>query len=268
MVSNTKSDRVTIGPLPLTTTLQALLDEEHHRTTGAQERLGTIVPIAQQGLAILNTSVVSVAANNGVMAAFMLAIQKSVTLAFLSYIRAHTAQAEFNCRQAIEFTALAAYVLANPAVELLDYSEPNNPIFVSAQKLREKAYKWLKAQEPELNRLLKDFKDSINDSTAHASIYVTHLTVEIDSLTDNSDVFMGSFFDNLGLNESRAFLMSFCRLVVLIVETMRRANEISNGIGMKEGLEQEIYLYASIVDGYREALGEAMRRDKEAASPV
>jgi hypothetical protein len=60
--------------------------------------------------------------------------------------------------------------------------------------------------------------------------------------------------------------MSFCRLVVLIVEIMRRANDKSQGIGMKKGLEQEIHLYASVVDGYREALGEAMRRAKEAAS--
>jgi len=108
----------------------------------------------------------------------------------------------------------------------------------------------------------------INDSTAHASIYVTHLTVDMDRLTDDGDAFTGSFFDNLGLNETRAFLMSLCRLIMLIVETMRRANEKSQGAGMKDGLQQEIHLYANVVDGYREALGEVMRREKEAASPV
>jgi len=51
----------------------------------------------------------------------------------------------------------------------------------------------------------------INDSTAHASIYVTHLTVDMDRLTDDGDAFTGSFFDNLGLHETRAFLMSLCR---------------------------------------------------------
>lgn len=251
------------NPPLLTTTLQALLDEEHQRTMAAQQRLGTIVPIAQQGLAILSTSVISVTAHNGVIAAFMLAIQKSVALAFLSYIRAHTAQAEFNCRQAIEFTALAAFVLANPEIELLDHNDPDNLTFPPTKKLAGKAYKWLEGAEPELNVLLKDFKDRINDSTAHASIYVTHLTVNIDSLTGDGDAFTGSFFDNLGINETRAFLMSFCRLIVLIVETMRRANEETQGIGMKVGLEDEVALYAKVVDGYREALGEVMRREKE-----
>lgn len=251
------------NPSLLTTTLQALLNEEHQRTMDARERLGTIVPIAQQGLAIMSTSVVSVTAHNGVIAAFMLAIQKSVTLAFLSYIRAHTAQAEFNCRQAIEFTALAAYVLANPEVELLNHCDPANPKFPPTKKLAKKAYTWLEGAEPELNRFLKEFKDRINDSTAHGSIYVTHLTVNIDSLTDDGDAFTGSFFDNLDINETRAFLMSFCRLIVLIVETMRRANEKTQGIGIKEGLEDQIALYADAVDGYREALGEVMRREKE-----
>jgi hypothetical protein len=146
MASNTDNrEEATKGPLLLTTTLQALIDEEHQRTMGAQQRLGKIVPIAQQGLAIFSTSVVSVSAHNGVIAAFLLAIQKSVTLAFLSYIRAHTAQAEFNCRQAIEFTALAAYMLANPDVEILDYSKPTNPTFSPTKKLAWKAYKWLEA---------------------------------------------------------------------------------------------------------------------------
>lgn len=217
---------------------------------------------------IMSTSVVSVSAHNGVIAAFMLAIQKSVALAFLSYIRAHTAQAEFNCRQAIEFTALTAYVLANPEIELLDHSDPANPTFPPTKRLAGKAYKWLEGEEPELNGFLKDFKDRINDSTAHASIYVTHLTVDMASLAGDGDVFTGSFFDNLGLNETRAFLMSFCRLIVLIVETIRRANEKTQGIGMKEGLQQEIHLYANVVDRYREALGAMMRREKEAASSV
>ncbi len=254
-------------PPLLTTTLQALLNEEHQRTVNAQERLGAIVPIALQGLAIMSTSVVSVSAENGVIAAFMLAIQKSVTLAFMSYIRAHTAQAEFNCRQAIEFTALAAYMLANPDIELLDHSDPANPSFPPRKKLADKAYKWMAIAEPELSGFLKDFKDRINDSTAHASIYVTHLTIDMDSLTDDGDAFIGSFFDNLGLNESRAFLMSFCRLIVLIVETMRRANGKFQGVSLKDGLEQEIQLYANVVDAYWEALGEVMRRERGAVLP-
>jgi len=43
------------------------------------------------------------------------------------------------------------------------------------------------------------------------SIYVTHLTVDMDRLTNDGDAFTGSFFDNLGLHETRAFLMSLCR---------------------------------------------------------
>lgn len=251
------------APPLLTTTLQSLLNEEHQRTYDAQERLGTIVPIAQQGLSILSTSVVSVTANNGIIAAIMLAIQKSATLAFLSYVRAHTAQAEFNSRQAIEFTALGAYLLANPNSDVLDITDPENPRLLPNKTLALRAHKWLEQAEPELNGLLKTFKHQINESTAHGSIYVTHLTVNLDSLTEDGDAFTGSFFDNLEINDARAYLMSFCRLIVLVVETIRRANENTQGIGMKEGLEDEIARYAYVVDGYREALGEVIRHEKE-----
>lgn len=251
---------------PLTITLQALIEEEQQRTFNARQRLGNIIPIAQQALSILNTSVVSINQNNGLIAAFMLGIQKSVTLAYLSYVRGHTAQAEFNCRQAIELTALGAYLLANQNVELLDETDPNNPKLKASQYLSKKAYRWLGESEPELNRFLKEFKDRINESTAHGSIYVTHLTVDLDSLTDNRDLFVGSFFDNLGVNEARTFLMSFCRLVVLIIETMRRANEKSRGIVFKDDLKDELDHCASVVDGYRIALGEVIRRERHQAS--
>ena len=57
-------------------------------------------------------------------------------------------------------------------------------------------------------------------------------------------------------------------MIMLIVETMRHANEKSQGVGMKNGLQQEIHLYANVVDGYREALGKVMRREEEATSLV
>ena len=57
-------------------------------------------------------------------------------------------------------------------------------------------------------------------------------------------------------------------MIMLIVETMRHANEKSHGVGMKNGLQQEIHLYANVVDGYREALGKVMRREEEATSLV
>ena len=244
-------------------TLQTLLDEEHRRTYEARERFGAIVPLAQQGLTILSTSVVSVSADNGIIAAIMLAIQKSVNLAFFSYIRAHTAQAEFNCRQAIEFTALGAYLLANPDTDFLDSSDPQNPKLLPNQQLSKKAYKWLEEEERNISELLKSFKYSINNSTAHGSIYVTNFTINLESFADNSSMFTGSFFDDLSINDSRAYLMSLCRLIVLIVETMRRANERTLGIGMKDALEDEIALYANAVDRYRETLGEVMRNDKQ-----
>ena len=45
---------------PITTTLQALIDEEQERTASAQKRLGSFVPLVQSGIALLNTMVATV----------------------------------------------------------------------------------------------------------------------------------------------------------------------------------------------------------------
>lgn len=240
---------------PLTTTLQALIDEEQRRVRSAEYRLGSIIPLAQNAMTILNTAVVSVDTRNAIIAAFLMAIQKSVALAFLSYVRGHTAQAEFNCRQAIEFTCLGAFLLANQDVEYLDVTDHENPIFKPPQAMRVKAFKWFDEVEPLLSGLLKEFKEHINEHTAHGSAYLTSLTIDHNNFDAGGDRFDGSFFDNLSINETRTYLMSFCRLVVLIVETMRRANEASGVIGFKPGLQDEIAECARKVDAYRDALG-------------
>lgn len=247
----------------LETTLQALVQEEYERTYNATGRLGRVVPLALRGVGILNTSVVSVSADNGIVSALMLATNKSMALAFLSYIRSHTAQAEFNCRQAVELSVLSAYLLANPDVEIIDDTNLKAPRLLPPKPLRTKAHKWLEAHEPHLNSELKKIKDSINDGFAHGGLYVAHLTIDVESMGNRGDTFSGSFFDNLSLNHTRACLLNFCRLVVLIVETTRRANERTMSLVMKDRLKTEIEDYARAADRYREALGRVMEEDGE-----
>lgn len=248
--------------LNLVTTLQALIDEENERTANAADRLGIVVPIAQQGLKILNTAILSVDRGQGITAAFILAIQKCLTLAFLSHVRGHLIQAEFNCRHAIELTALGAYMLANPDADIFDQAEKENEdgfVLKSRKAIWAQAIKWLENAEPELNLLLKDFKEQINDSTAHGSIYATHFTIDHDTLSADGERFLGTFFDNLSLHDTRVYLLSFARLVLLIVETIRRANQRSEMLVLRPDLERDLYLYAHILDDYRNKIGATPR---------
>lgn len=251
-------------PLPLpTTTLEEFINAEQHLTVNAPERLGSIVDISQQGLAILNTSIIRINERQDLIAPFMLSIQKSMTLAFLSYIRSHTVQAELNCRQAIELTTLGAYFLANQDVSALDHTDPENPKFKKFKRLSCKANKWLERIEPKLSELLEKIKRSINENTAHGNTYVTQLTIDLNNPTDDGEYFTGSLFDNFSINDIRAYLVQFCELVTLIIETMRRANEQSQGIVFKDSLRSELAIYARAIDIYRSALGEIMQQEQD-----
>ena len=176
---------------PLATTLQALINEEQRRTADARDRLGTFGPLVQEALALFNTCVKTIDRDQSVAAATMLPLQKSAALAFLSYVRGHIAHAEFNMRQAIEFTALTAYMLAHPQADFLKRSGERAVQFEAPQTASRKAYRRLNNQHGHVSALLTEMKQQINDTTAHAGVYLTHLTFDWDSGAHDSDVFRG-----------------------------------------------------------------------------
>ena len=50
--------------------------------------------------------------------------------------------------------------------------------FRTPKSLSAKAYRWLDREHGHVSALLKDMKDQINDTASHASIYLTHFTLE------------------------------------------------------------------------------------------
>lgn len=243
----------------LTTTLQALINEEQERTADASERLGTFVHLAGQGLVLLKTFVRTVDQNQFVAAALMLAVRKSATLSFLSYIRGHIAQAGFNMRQTIEFSVLTAYMLAHPDEKITKESEDSAVGFKPPKAISGKAYKWINKEYADVSKLLEDMKDQINDTTAHASIYLTHFTFDWGGDSEDKSVFRGSFFDRVDDDVFRLYLMSLARLLVLVIETIVRVNEKHRGFVLQETTIGELQQLSHAVDAHRHALAAKMK---------
>ena len=240
------------------TTLQALIDEEEDRTRNARARYGTFVPLGQSAIGLLNTFIASIGRDHFLAAALMLSIQKSATLSFLSYIRGHIAQAEFNSRQMIEFCALTAYLLAHPEENVTAGADDNTNGFKSPKAMSGQAYKWLNKEHPHQSALLKEAKDQINETASHASIYLTHFTFEWESGGYESDQFRGSFFDNLNDDVVRLYLMSFSRLVVIVVEILRLVSEKHGVFTLKENVINELSQLDRNVNTHRESLATRM----------
>jgi hypothetical protein len=239
----------------LTTTLQALIDEEQALTADAAARLGAVVHVAETGLALLNTFVVSVGSEHFMAAALQLAIQKTATLAYLSYIRKHHAQAEFNTRQLIEYCALCAYLLAHPE-EDMTRSASGSDAFKPPKAMSIRAYKWLHQTRRHHSQILKEAKDQINDTAAHASIYMTQFT--FDWQASMGEEFRDSFFDNMEIDAERLYVMSFARVVLIVIDTLRLTAETNGGFVLRSGLEIQLRFLEGRINEQRDQIGSRM----------
>ena len=233
------------------------MQEEFELTASAHDRLGSFVPLAATGTSLLNNSIASIGRDHFVVAALIIAMQKASTLAFLSYVRKHVAQAEFNCRQLIEFCALAAYLLANPAIELGNPRGDSSLALSNAKALSGKAYKWLNQHHPQHSKNLLEFKGIINDTTAHASIYSSYFTFSWDG-ENPTDCFDGTFFDIVDDDTIRMYLTSLARLILVVIDTLSVAATSHNGVTFSEDLNQTLAKFERDVNAHRDAVGKKM----------
>lgn len=246
--------------LPPMTTLKALLDEENALVISANDRLGSFVPLATRGRSLFFDAVSSIGRDHFIIALLMMAMQKTATLAFLSYLRKHVTQAEFNCRQLIEFCSITAYLIAHPEAELADPLADNLLTLDKSKSLSSKAYKWLKVAQPENSASLLEYKNMINDTVSHANLYVGNFTFELNSSGDNS-LFEGTFFDRVDDDVIRLHLLSFGHLNLLIIRTIREASSLQQPITFVKDIEEILTQFERDLLAHQHALGKKMELD-------
>jgi hypothetical protein len=107
--------------------------------------------------------------------------KKHHTLAVLSAVRRHRAQASLNLRSYLEATVQAAFALANPDVS--NFFDLTKMLPVDEQKVMRRAYKWLAGKYPPSNESIKGIKDRINATDAHASFTSSQHHFQFDPTT-------------------------------------------------------------------------------------
>lgn len=110
---------------------------------------------------------------------FLSSFQKHIILAFLSAIRFHHIQTNFDLRFASETSAWAAFAIGNNDPEkdkekfaLVDEDGILNP----NDDLKKKMYKWLDEKYPDGSISLKRYKGQTNALSSHANIVDAHRT--------------------------------------------------------------------------------------------
>ena len=155
--------------IPKQSTIDEIITSESELFYVAEKKYGDYFVNCFKFNGLLQNFTVSVDASRHVFAAFLSQVRKHLTLALFSAVRLHHTQAMMNLRQVLEAGAFAAYAIANPDKE--NFVEKREDGYLDApQGLIVQRYKWLEENYPEGQKPMKQFKDIINQTTAHSNL--------------------------------------------------------------------------------------------------
>lgn len=158
---------------------------------------------------------------------FLSSFQKHIVLAFLSTVRFHHIQTNFNLRFASETAAWAAFAIGNNDPEkdkekfaIVDDSGMLNP----SDDLKKKMYAWLDEKYPDGSASLKRYKGQTNALSSHANIVDAHRTFS--GLVDGK--FKTQFFDSSEDRHIQTDLWAVANLVMGSLDLFYGVNQDFN----------------------------------------
>jgi hypothetical protein len=172
-------------------TLPEIAESETLLLATADERYPAYYPLALEASLFISNFIKSIDADRAVFGMFLSQVKKHHTLALFSTVRLHKIQASVNLRQVLEAGACAAFAIANPGHEhFVDMDDQG--ILDPSQKLAKKRCDWLAEHYPAGSEAIKGLKDTINQSTAHATLVYASNNFQFNESTGSFDA---PFFD-------------------------------------------------------------------------
>jgi hypothetical protein len=172
-------------------TLEEIVESERTMVLAASERFESYYGHARECSIFLSRAVASVDHDRMMFGRFFSLMKKHHMLALLSSVRLHKVQAMMNLRQALEAGAAAAFAIANP--ELHHFADTDEQgLLDPTQALTKKRYQWLDQNYRRKSEWIKDKKEQINLSTAHANVVSSESTFRV---AQAGDTINAPFFD-------------------------------------------------------------------------
>ena len=187
-----------------------ILAEESRLLQQADEQPDDYLNFALAMFQVLSeNSSIKVEAENWVFPFFLTQVRKHIGLALLSVVRRHHVQAMLDLRQSIEAASWMLYSVANTDQSAFFETDSRNAAIVTdGQKKR--MYSWLDQNYSQGSKSLKQMKDHINESCAHANIVYAENNF-------NPTDFSFSFFDqeHARQQKSNLFFIGTCTWQIL-----------------------------------------------------
>ncbi len=172
-------------------TLEEIVESERLMFATAEQRYGRYYKHARGCSVFLSLCITGVNHNQMMFARFFAQMKKHHMLALLSTLRLHKVQAMMNLRQVLEAGAAAAFAIANPEQEHFAIADQQG-ILDPSQELTKKRYAWLNKNYEAKSQWIKEKKEQINLSTAHANIISADKVFRV---SDSGDQVNSPFFD-------------------------------------------------------------------------
>jgi len=203
-----------------------MLESETQMVLRGHEHYGEHYDLASTVTIFIGTALKSVHQDRWVFASFMSMVKKYHMLALFSTLRLHQIQATMNLRQMLEAAAMAAFALANPDPQHF-VLKGEDGLMRPSKKLNAKIYAWLDANYPDGSKGLKDSKELINESTAHANLIFASRT--FDDRTDEGR-YGAPFFDITDEWQVQSDLWRIANLGLFILDLFYGVNKSAKGI--------------------------------------
>ena len=169
--------------------LSNLSKQEHKLIENAANEFGKTFTHAHDIVFFTWTFITSIKPEAYTFSLFLSQIQKSLVLCLLSALRNHDVQYHMMLRHVLENTSLACFSLYETNTEEFCRSDENDILYAD-KSASKKAYKWLENNYHSFSAKIKNIKDNINESFAHASILPGPLNMHM-----NGNTIGNLFFD-------------------------------------------------------------------------
>ena len=172
-------------------TMEEIIESERLMLVSAKERHGKYYTHPRGVSVFLSLCVTAVDADRMMFGRFHSQMKKHHMLALFSTLRLHKVQAMMNLRQVLEAGASASFAIANPEQHHFVDTDQHG-ILDPSQELTKKRYAWLRKNCEKKSQWIKEAKEQINSSAAHANIISADSVFRIG---DAGDQISAPFFD-------------------------------------------------------------------------
>jgi hypothetical protein len=230
-----------------------IIESERLLVLEAPERYGAYYTNALDASIFLTTFIKSLDPVRFVFGRYYAWVKKHHLLALFSTVRLHQAQATMDLRQVLEAGSLAAFAIANPDPSHF-VTEDKDGLLNSSQKLTGNIYKWLDQNYPQGSRSLKEMKDNINASTAHANLVYTGANFQV-----ADDAVSSPFFD---FEDSYAVKTELWRVGNIAISLLDLFYGVNKGVGSIKFVDVFSQRFGVLVERSNALRAEMMATDR------